>query len=137
MKSKPITKPIVTTLTFGTVLEVPKAWQKLLNIEAFSDLKSLPKKSNSGGAALDKSGNVKSAWPHPLRDDSRTVSFKEAGHTVALQLLSGNENYWTTARVTLPDGRELEADEAGFDVSEEEAIEIPGNFRYVWKQQLV
>ncbi len=122
--------------TFSTVLNVPKVWQSLLEIESLDDLTAFLEKFPPP-EAVESGGLTRADWPRPFRKDRREVSFKEDDYTVCLGLLSGNENYFVLPSIVLPNGDRYAQMEVSHRVYPEEMLEIEGVGRYAWTQQSV
>ena len=120
---------------FQSVLTVPKVWQSLLEIESFDDL-SLFLQKKAPPEAMDLGGLTVPEWPRPIVNDRRPVSFNEAEHTVALQLISGTGNYFALASVTLPSGDQYAHTDVRHEIVDEERLEIRGVGSFVWRQRL-
>jgi hypothetical protein len=121
---------------FKTVLTVPKVWKSLIEIESFDDLTAFLEKKPPA-EAMAAGGLIRPDWPRPLRNDRRVVSFKEDEYAVSLELISGNENYFTLASVALPNGEQYAHADVGLKIDPEEVLEIRGTAKFTWKQQLV
>jgi hypothetical protein len=121
---------------FTTRLDVPKVWQSLLEIESFDDLTAFFEHTPPT-EAREVGGLTRPDWPRPIRNDRREVSFQEDGYTVTLELLSGNQHYFTRATVTLPSGERYAHREVNYRIYPEEILEIRGLAKFTWRQQLV
>jgi hypothetical protein len=121
---------------FSTVLLIPKLWQSLLAIESFDDL-SLFLQKQAPREALELDGTTRPDWPRPIVNDRRKVSFIQDEHTVALELLSGNDHYFVRASVVLPSGEMYAHTEISYNIAAEEILEVQGLGKFVWRQELV
>jgi len=121
---------------FNTLLIIPKVWKSLLEIESFDDLTAFFELSPPS-EALEAGGMTRADWPRPIRNDRREVSFQEDGYTVAVELMSGNENYFMLASVTLPNGERYAHSEVNYVIYPEEILEIRGGPTFTWQQQLL
>jgi len=121
---------------FQTVLEIPDVWNSLLGIQSLDDLSSFLEPAPPA-EAVENGGLTRADWPKPLRNDRREVSFEEDGYTVALELLSGHENYFFIAALSLPTGERYASTTVAYKIRSEELIEIRGVGKFRWRQQLV
>lgn len=120
---------------FQTVLEVPDVWNSLLGIQSLDDLSSFLQPAPP--ESLISGGLTRAGWPKPSRNDRREVSFSEDDHVVALELLSGQENYFVVSTLTLPNGERYAQTTVGYQIRGEEELEIRGHGKFRWRQELV
>ena len=121
---------------FNTTLNVPKLWQSLLEIQSLDDLTAFLEKSPPP-EALEENGLIRANWPRPYRNDRRLVHFEEDDYTVSLELISGQENYFTVASIVLPTGERYAHCEVSFSIPGEGILEIQGLATFAWTQHLV
>lgn len=121
---------------FSTVLNVPKVWQSLLEIESLDDLTAFLEKSPPP-EAVETDGLIRADWPRPFRHDRREISFQEDDYTIFLGLFSGNENYFTMASIVFPNGDRYAHTKVFRKIYPVEVLEISGFGSFVWSQELV
>ena len=120
---------------FTKTLNIPHVWRSLLQIESFDDLSPFLEPTPPT-EAIEADGLTRADWSRPIRHDRRQVSFKEDGHVVSLELISGNENYFTVPSLQLPNGDRYARPEVEFEIPPEETLEVQGVAEFVWRQQL-
>jgi hypothetical protein len=120
---------------FQTILTVPKVWSSLLEIQSFDDLGAFlerrPPPEASGLQVMTKAD-----YPRPIQYDRREVSFSEDDCTICLELISGNENYYTLPSVILPTGERYAQSEVSYEVAPKVTLEIRGLAKFTWQQKL-
>jgi hypothetical protein len=110
-------------------------WGSLLEIQSFDDLGAFLERrppTQANGLQL----MTKADHPRPIQYDRREVSFTEDDYTVCLELISGNENYFTIASITLPTGEKYARSEATCVVESKVTLEVPGVAKYTWRQKM-
>ena len=121
---------------FQSILEVPEVWESLLGIQSLDDLSSFLEPAPPP-QALMAGGLTRADWSKPFRNDRREVSFSEDDYVVALELLSGRENYFIVSTITLPNGDRYAQTGVGYRIRGEEVLEIRGLGKFRWKQTLI
>lgn len=120
---------------FQTVLTVPKVWSSLLGIQSFDDLGAFlerrPPPKASGLQVMTKAD-----YPRPIQHDRREVSFSEDDCIACLELISGNENYYTLASIILPTGERYAQSEVSYEVKPKVTLEIRDLAKFTWQQKL-
>lgn len=120
---------------FKKTLYVPQVWRSLLEIDTFDDLSPFLQPAPPV-EAIEAGGLTRPDWSRPIRHDHRMVSFEEEGHVVALELVSGDENYFAVPSLQLPNGDRYAPRDVELDILPEETLEVKGVAKFVWRQKL-